>query len=763
MICFVASESNYLNGLIFDPENDFSYMYLIRYGTSIENINSIKSTVSSDKTYCLICLSQEKYITLTSKYSYTYGCLIFNFASQMWSKFNNVLENGYGDKFDFEVYYLKNNEYLVYAPKTSDKYHLYTFDNTFQIINEYEGNKCYNIYEKDYSNEKYSSTIIFNNNQYLFISSQQLNGVDSFTINEIPDDYIYASLFDGFELNQNLSIIYKNKTISTIISTSKAIIPSTIVNPSTIITTYPYINPTSIIIINSSNPSIDSIITTYIESALISTTIDPELKTSTSLIIPTTIQEVNSFIISSSTIPLIPISSSTNIINTQSPTTIIQPLTNNIQAPTTIIQSITTIALSQTNVMDAYNNFDILFYYVGEILYGKINATKEYIEVEIDKIINLIEIGQKYKIEGEDYNITISPIDDINYFNTYINFLECEDILRKKYNLSDEEILTIIQIEIDKMKENSLTNQVEYAVYDEERNKLNLSFCEDIEIKINYYIKNNSLLNISKISHYSNLGIDILNIKHSFFNDICYPFSNTNSDLILKDRVTDIYQNFSLCDNNCDYDKIDIQNMTIACTCSVKTEINIKVEPPVFGEIVKDTFKDSNFGVIKCSQLVFSFKNKSHNIGFIILSIYIIINILLFTYYFIRGIRSIKIFIFKEIEKYNFTLIVAQPIKRQSKLLNKKNSLYSSHNSKNILSSNKTLLFLNKSNKKNSLLKNNIDDKNSKNQINNIMIINKINNKNILKVNKHNSFRSNKIKIKNDSKKKEILYFYLYY
>ena len=108
-----------------------------------------------------------------------------------------------------------------------------------------------------------------------------MNGVDSFTINEIPDDYIYASLFDGFELNQNLSIIYKNKTISTIISTSKAIIPSTIVNPSTIITTFPYINPTSIIIINSSSPSID-IITTII-STLISTTINSELKSSTLL------------------------------------------------------------------------------------------------------------------------------------------------------------------------------------------------------------------------------------------------------------------------------------------------------------------------------------------------------------------------------------------------------------------------------------------------------------------------------------------------
>ena len=44
------------------------------------------------------------------------------------------------------------------------------------------------------------------------------------------------------------------------------------------------------------------------------------------------------------------------------------------------------------------------------------------------------------------------------------------------------------------------------------------------------------------VNYYSDLGIDIFNSKDSFFNDICYPFSNENSDIILKDRILDIYK-----------------------------------------------------------------------------------------------------------------------------------------------------------------------------------------------------------------------------
>ena len=45
------------------------------------------------------------------------------------------------------------------------------------------------------------------------------------------------------------------------------------------------------------------------------------------------------------------------------------------------------------------------------------------------------------------------------------------------------------------------------------------------------YITNSSLLNKTMISYFSELGIDIFDNKDSFFNDLCYPFSISNSDI----------------------------------------------------------------------------------------------------------------------------------------------------------------------------------------------------------------------------------------
>ena len=183
--------------------------------------------------------------------------------------------------------------------------------------------------------------------------------------------------------------------------------------------------------------------------------------------------------------------------------------------------------------------------------------------------------------------------------------------------MTKDEILTILQIEIDKMNEKALTNQIEYEVYNEQKKRLNLSYCQNVEIKIIYDIRNQSLHNQTMIAYYSDLGIDIFNSNDSFFNDICYPFSISNSDVILEDRVSDIYQNFSLCDSGCEYDEIDITNLSITCSCQVKTEMDIKVPEPAFGKIFRSTFEDSNFGVIKCYNLVFRFESKFQNIGFL--------------------------------------------------------------------------------------------------------------------------------------------------
>ena len=323
-----------------------------------------------------------------------------------------------------------------------------------------------------------------------------------------------------------------------------------------------------------------------------------------------------------------------------------------------------------------FNINDINFNSVGDILKGKINNTKEEIEKSLKNIVDQIEIGQKYEINGKDYNLLISPVEDIDTFqSTHVEFSICEQILRKVYNMSQDDIITIIQIDFDKLDERALTNQVEYEIYDENKTKLNLSYCKDVQIQVIYKIKDQELINKTMISDFSDNGIDIFDIKDSFFNDICYPYSNSNSDIILKDRVLDIYQNYSLCDNDCEYEEIDIDTMSVECTCQVKTELNTEVEAPAFGKIVEETFKNSNFGVIRCYKLVFDFKRKKNNFGFWIYLIFVVINIICFIYYFIFGINSVKIFVLKEMLKNGYLINLSKniscPIKKQTNNLTK--------------------------------------------------------------------------------------------
>ena len=300
-----------------------------------------------------------------------------------------------------------------------------------------------------------------------------------------------------------------------------------------------------------------------------------------------------------------------------------------------------------TTFSSTFNNFDgkIIVNCEEDICIGKINKTKEEIGNNLDRIMENITIGNKYLIYGNNYNISIYPINDLTSFkSTFVDFSLCENILRIKNNLTNNETLTFLKIEIDKMNDKALTNQIEYKIYNHKKEALNLSLCENIKLQVHYNIKDNSLLNKSMILYYSELGIDIFNLNDSFFNDICYPFSNSNSDIILKDRTSDIYQNYSLCDNNCEYDFIDIESNTVTCNCEIKKEVNTAVSSPTFNTLVKNIFKDSNIGILKCHDLIFSLKIKLDNIGFWIFLVFSICHIPLYIYYFINGITSILVY-----------------------------------------------------------------------------------------------------------------------
>lgn len=130
---------------------------------------------------------------------------------------------------------------------------------------------------------------------------------------------------------------------------------------------------------------------------------------------------------------------------------------------------------------------DFIFIPEKSDLLSKIrNMTKEEIVNNITIIINEIEINKTYEILCQDSNVKISPINAKEYekISTFIDFMTCEDNLRHYYKMPSTSILTVFQIEFIQYNSQSLINQLEYAVFNEQKKKLDLSICSNDKIKI---------------------------------------------------------------------------------------------------------------------------------------------------------------------------------------------------------------------------------------------------------------------------------------
>ena len=117
----------------------------------------------------------------------------------------------------------------------------------------------------------------------------------------------------------------------------------------------------------------------------------------------------------------------------------------------------------------------------------------EVVVNNLNRLIKEVNLSKIYDIKSDEYEMRISPL-DIRYFNdnsTYINFLECEKKLRRKNRDSPPNNLFVITLEIYKNDKSSLTNQIEYAIFNEKQEKVNMAECENDDIQINYKTFNN--------------------------------------------------------------------------------------------------------------------------------------------------------------------------------------------------------------------------------------------------------------------------------
>ena len=302
-----------------------------------------------------------------------------------------------------------------------------------------------------------------------------------------------------------------------------------------------------------------------------------------------------------------------------------------------------------------------------------LNIDKNELIKNISNIIQSIKIGINYEMIGEDFIMSIRPTKSfINSNSTHVDFSTCEKLLRSTYHINESRIITFLQLEIMNKNDKSLVNQVEYQAYDDNKTLLNLSICNNEDIQVYYSIKRNSSFDLSSLSFFNDLDIDILNIKDKFFTDICFPFSDNDNDIVLSDRIIDFYQNYSLCDDGCTYNKIDIKLMIINCNCSVKTNIST-VETMAKLEQLGNIEKSLAFEIIKCYNLFFSWKNKTKNYGFWIYFIFAIIHIPLLFIFFYKGFNKIKEYIFNEMENNGYIIYFILFFVINQKIYNKKN------------------------------------------------------------------------------------------
>lgn len=199
---------------------------------------------------------------------------------------------------------------------------------------------------------------------------------------------------------------------------------------------------------------------------------------------------------------------------------------------------------------------------------------------------------------------TIFTVSTSNF--TYVHLNECENKLRKKYNLNSNEKLYIGEIlySNDPLRMN-------YRVYDSQGKELDLGVCNDTTAG-NYFpmIKNNnesSLANkvVSFYSRQSEKDVDIYDTSCAFYTDICADYNLDDQDLSLAMRQEMYNSELNKCPKGCEYKNNNPIKKVIECDCDINRNESEEVSSSPFFDI-SEVHQDS-FNLFKCFNLLSSF------------------------------------------------------------------------------------------------------------------------------------------------------------
>jgi surface protein len=213
---------------------------------------------------------------------------------------------------------------------------------------------------------------------------------------------------------------------------------------------------------------------------------------------------------------------------------------------------------------------------------------KKTIEIFNDKCFfkSLQFMSNEFIISDNIPNISIyfyeidSNINKLASLNTNLTFIyftkEVIDNIKDIYNLNEETDIYILIMDLPSNDSKTVTSDYDYKFILENGTELDLnSIKEDIYVNISVPIRDLNSSNFDYAINFADQGYDIYDIKSEFYNDLCTSAYINGNDIILKDRVNEIYpSNITLCKDNCEYKGVSIEEQKIICECNLNRNRN---------------------------------------------------------------------------------------------------------------------------------------------------------------------------------------------
>ncbi len=235
---------------------------------------------------------------------------------------------------------------------------------------------------------------------------------------------------------------------------------------------------------------------------------------------------------------------------------------------------------------------------------------------------------------------------------------ECEQKIKEQEGLNETEEFLMIKLDI--LNSNFNSTYVQYEIFNPHNyTKVSLDICKNTTIKIKVPV----ILEDSKLSMIADLeenGYNAFDINDSFYNNICSTYSAPNgADMVLSLRKNLIYDSIKeiyLCQEGCEFKSFDSKSSSSECHCKIQLtemffgESKVSFSKTEFADSFYKTLYYSNYRVLKCIKLIFSFDGFKENYGCYIMTLLLAVFITFIIVHIIKGNSKI-IKIMKQIIK----------------------------------------------------------------------------------------------------------------